>query len=414
MIAGPSAAEIQDNRRYGISDIVASRPASTTTRFFTCFDRGYGKTFNIGGEVRKSYIVQSLSTLNLIYVLKRQILHEWSHLSHQSIQPNVKQHSGAIQYQVSLDHAYLGGSSLGIYVNEAFGENAMAWSTEMIPLYTLDMPLSNFCKVEYAVKDVKKDISFGIYVRVARPENTTQRHILNSSRESFSDTYLIIESDVVQSNTESQIIVNPSICATETQNNWISKTRTFKFSGGYDPDWRVIEVGVVLHKPRAQYISTGAVAFLGLLSINNNSMAPPSFEFPHIHISDRSIHEGDCSSQRGSSMSTATKQRFLLCTLEWNIKFLDASLPTSKFSSNIWDHVYFFAIYTRTAQANVRPVHPKFKPPRWSFLGTAFTCAFRVSKILVQETGATLEFEVRAISHSGKEVAKPVNIEIIV
>lgn len=319
-----------------------------------------------------------------------------------------------IQYEVSLDHAYLGGSSLGIYINEAFGDNTMAWSTEMIPLYTLDMPLGKFCEVQYAVKDVKKDISFGIYVRIARPENATERDILNSSQDAFSDTYLVIESDVVQSNTESQIIFNPSICATETHHNWVSKTRTFKFSGGYDSDWRVIEVGVVLHKPRAQRISTGVVAFLGSLSINNNSMAPPSFEFPHIHISDRSIHEVDCPSQRGISVSTATKQRWLLCTLEWNIKFLDASLPRHKFSSNIWDYVYFFAIYTRTVYANVGPVHPKFKPPRWSFLGTAFTCAFRVSDILLQEKGATLEFEVRAISHSGKEVAKPANIEIIV
>jgi hypothetical protein len=319
-----------------------------------------------------------------------------------------------IQYEISLDHAYLGGSSLGIYINEAFGEHTMAWSTEMIPLYTLDMPLGKFCRVQYAVKDLKKDISFGIYVRVARPENATQRHILNSSQEAFSDTYLVIENDAVQSNNDSQIIFNPSICATETQHNWVSKTRTFKFSGDGNADWRVIEVGVVLHKPRAQRISTGVVAYLGSLSINNNSMAPPSFEFPHIHISDRSIHEGDFPSQRGISGSSATKQRWLLCTLEWNIKFLDTSLRTRKFSSNIWDHVYFFAIYTRTVYASVGPVHPKFKPPRWSFLGTAFTCAFRVSGMLVQEKGATLEFEVRAISHSGKEVAKPANIEIIV
>jgi hypothetical protein len=340
------------------------------------------------------------------------MLKEWSHLSHQSIQPNVKQHSGMFQYEVSMDHAYLGGSSLAIYINEAFGENNMTWSTEMIPLYSLDMPLGKLCRVQYTIKNVKTDISFGIYVRVARPENATQRHILNASQEAVSDTYLIIESDVLQSNAESQVIINPSICATETQHNWVSKTRTFKFSGDDNADWRVIEVGAVLHKPRAQRITTGLVAFLGSLSINNDSMNPPLFEFPHIHIWDRSFHEVDLPSQRAISVSETGKKRWLFCTLEWNIKFVDAPLTPSKFSSKIWDHVYFFAIYARPLRDINIPVHPKFKPTRWTFLGTAFTCAYRVSGMLAQEKGTSLEFEVRAISHSGKEVAKPANIEI--
>ncbi|KAI9279206.1 glycosyl hydrolase family 85-domain-containing protein [Umbelopsis sp. AD052] len=388
--AGPTTAEIQDNRRYGISDIVTPRPASTTATFFTCFDRGYGNTFNIAGE--------------------RQMLKQWSHLSHQSIQPNIKKPSGIIQYEVSIDHAYLGGSSLGIYINEAFGHDTTTWSTEMIPLYSLNMPLGKVCRVQYTVKDIKQNISFGIYVRVARPENATQRHILNSSQEATSDTYMIIESDVLQSNTESQEIVNPSICATETQNKWLSKTRTFKFSGDDDADWKLIEVGVVLHKPRAQRVATGLVAFLGSLSIDTQGTTLPTFEFPHINIWDRSFHEVDLPSQKVISASGTNKYRTLFCTLEWNIKFVDAPLTPNKFSSKIWDHVYFFAIYARPVRDKVD--HPKFKPFRWAFLGTAFTCAFRVSGIMVQEKGSAWEFEVRAISHSGKEVAKPANIEI--
>ncbi|KAI8584447.1 hypothetical protein K450DRAFT_216450 [Umbelopsis ramanniana AG] len=390
--AGPTTVEIQDNRRYGISDIVPSRPASTTATFFTCFDRGYGDVFNIAGE--------------------RQMLKKWSHISHQSIQPNVKQPNGMIRYVVSMAHAYLGGSSLGFYINEAFGQNAMAWSTEMIPLYSLDMPLGEFCRVQYTVKDVEQNISFGIYIRVARPENATQRHILNSSQEATSDTYMIIESDVIQSNAESQVIINPSMCATETQNKWLSKTRTFKFSGDGNADWKVIEVGVVLHKPRAQRITTDLVAFLGSLSINNQPMSPPTFEFPHIHIWDRSVHEMDLPSQHAISASGTSKHKLLFCTLEWNIKFVDAPSTPNKFSSKIWDHVYFFAIYARPVRDIDMVAHPKFKPFRWSFLGTAFTCAFRVSGILVQEKRSTWEFEVRAFNHSGKEVAKPANIEI--
>lgn len=49
--AGPSTAEMKESRRFGISDVTPSRPASTTKRFVTCFDRGYGHTFNIAGEV---------------------------------------------------------------------------------------------------------------------------------------------------------------------------------------------------------------------------------------------------------------------------------------------------------------------------------------------------------------------------
>ncbi|KAM3579498.1 hypothetical protein VKS41_007954 [Umbelopsis sp. WA50703] len=49
--AGPTTAEVLESRRFGIGDVWSARPASTSTSFVTCFDRGYGHTFNICGEV---------------------------------------------------------------------------------------------------------------------------------------------------------------------------------------------------------------------------------------------------------------------------------------------------------------------------------------------------------------------------
>lgn len=341
------------------------------------------------------------------------MLEPWSHLSHQSIQPNITPARGKFRYEMSGDHAYLGGTSLGIVATETFAEMSQDWSTEMVPMYVLDMPLSNFCRIRYTVKDIRKDISFGVYIRLARPEGSTRRHVMvPGSDDSPSDCYCIIENEIGQGATSNQVIIHPSVCETETSNKWTTRTRTFKFSGDDNADWKVIEMGVVLHKPRSLRLPTGLVAWLGSVSINNDSSVALSLEFPQIHMADKQI-------QGMKDLPAAvTSNRRLFCTLEWNIKFLDGQIPVNSTSIKIWDNLYFFAIYYRPAntigmEAHPRlHAHPRFQAGKWIFLGTAFTCAYRISGIRLEDAPTALEFEVRAIDYYGKQVAKPAFIEV--
>lgn len=397
-----------ESRRFGISDVVTPRPASTTKRFATCFDRGYGHTFNIAGEVSssKNKISQIVSSTGLTEN-QIQMLEPWSHLSHQSIQPNIIPSRGKVYYEMSANHAYLGGTSLGVFVNEAFAETSQDWSTEMVPMYSLDMPLSNYCRIRYSVKDIAKNISFGVYVRITRPEGTARRFVMvPNSDDTPSDCYFIIENEIGHGASANQVIIRPSVCETQIENKWITRTRIFKFSGDDKPDWKVTELGVVLHKPRSLQIPAGLVAWLGSVSINNDSSVPPSLEFPQIHMKDRSIQK------IADIQAAVAANRIFFCTLEWSIKFLDNHTASSTATSKIWDHLYFFAIYYRRANSMAMEAHPRFKPHRWMFLGTAFTCAYRVSGIRQQAIPTTLEFEVRAIDHFGKQLAKPAYLEI--
>ncbi|KAJ2960243.1 hypothetical protein NQZ79_g4372 [Umbelopsis isabellina] len=380
--AGPTNAEVLESRRFGISDVWTARPASTLSSFVTCFDKGYGHIFNICGE--------------------RQMLGQWSHLSHQSIQPNIPQKPGKFRREMSSDHGYLGGTSLDIYFSEVLENDAHDWSTEMIPLFSLNMPMTNCCRINYAVKDIQKDVNFGIYVRISRPEGSTAEQVSTTQQQNASDCYVIIENEPNNGSVESEVFINPSICQTETLHKWINRTRTYKF-GDVSGTWRVIEVGVVAHKPRWMRLSTGLLGRLGIISIQTAAMSVPKLEFPQVYLNDKTI-------QRIDQPKTASYTRELFCTLTWDIKFVGGQLLTEATSRKIAAHVYFFAVYYRIVHQEVS-AHVK-PDTKWIFLGTAFAHAYRVSGIQLGERPVNLDFEVRAFDHFGKQLAKPACLNV--
>ncbi|KAG2172752.1 hypothetical protein INT43_000099 [Umbelopsis isabellina] len=344
--AGPTTAEVLESRRFGISDVWTARPASNSSSFVTCFDRGYGHIFNICGEVR--------------------------------------------------------GTSLDIYLNEVLENDAHDWSTEMIPLYSLDMPLTKCCRISYAVKDIQKDINLGMYVRISRPEGSTAEQAGTSDGQNASDCYIIIENEHNNGSVESEVFINPSICQTETLHRWINRTRTYKF-GNTDDTWRVIEVGVVALKPRWMRLSTRLLGRIGMISIQSAPMSVPRFEFPQIYLNDKTV-------KQINQPKSASYTRDLFCTLTWDIKFVGGQLLHKATSRKITDHVYFFAVYYRVVHQEV--CAHVMGGTKWIFLGTAFAHAYRVSGIKLGERPITLEFEVRAFDHFGKQLAKPACLNI--
>lgn len=330
------------------------------------------------------------------------MLEQWSHLSHQSIQPNIPQKPGKFRREFSSDHAYLGGTSLDIYLSEVLENDAHDWSTEMIPLFSLDMPMTKCCRISYAVKDIQKDINLGMYVRISRSEGSTAEQVSTSQQESASDCYIIVENEPNDGSVESEVFINPSICQTETLHRWINRTRTYTF-GDISGTWRVIEVGVVALKPRWMRVSTGLLGRIGMISVQSAPMSVPRFEFPQIYLNDKTIQQID-------QPKSASYTRDLFCTLTWDIKFAGGQLLHKATSRKIAAHVYFFAVYYRGVQEEVS-AHV-MADTRWVFLGTAFAHAYRVSGIKLGERPVTLEFEVRGFDHSGKQLAKPARLTI--
>ncbi|KAI8375697.1 endo-b-N-acetylglucosaminidase [Choanephora cucurbitarum] len=133
----------------GIEDIVSLLPPAPGQDWFsTSFDKGFGLGFYHEG--------------------KKLLSQPWSHLSHQSILPNLKYHSptmipfdGNIKLTCSLENdydAFIGGTSLLLKGQRLSHRESRDMETEIsVPLYSLNVDTSQGCLIRYVYRNLLGD-----------------------------------------------------------------------------------------------------------------------------------------------------------------------------------------------------------------------------------------------------------------
>ncbi|CEP18142.1 hypothetical protein [Parasitella parasitica] len=352
---------IMYGHKKGISDVVSTIPAPGNEWFVTSFDRGFGKCFFYRGKASIKLLCQP-----------------WSHLSHQSILPNLKYRSPAtcpkdeniaVQCSLQTEHgAYLGGTSLVVLGQRVNHRESRDMESEItIPLYQLHVNVSRGCQLKYVyrtplMEDAKVILSCHFAFQASN--NTDTAELLNAWPTPHSLMDAAVDEDGLRATVtttrdacESRCFVLPVTEEKAGENDWITKTIDVpSVSNESQLCITRLEVSVIVNTASLVGLKPHIIACLGYLSVIPNSSSA-SIDTARVKVDN--LQWSDTHTEKIGHQDETFR---FFGTLSWKKD------PSSLQSS--WKKVDYYIVSYEAANGNANSR---------VFLGTAFCEQYRVS-----------------------------------
>ncbi|KAI8639429.1 endo-b-N-acetylglucosaminidase [Parasitella parasitica] len=380
MESDDSEDELMHGHKKGISDVVATISAPGKDWFVTSFDRGFGKWFYYRG--------------------KKLLCQPWSHLSHQSILPNLKYRSPAaypsdeniaVQCSLQTDHgAYLGGTSLvvlGRRLNHRESRDTEAEIT--IPLYQLNVNVSRGCQIKYIyrtplMEDAKVILSCHFSFQASDDTDIAEFFDLWSAPNSLVDAAadedgLRVTVTTTSDTCESRCFVLPSTEENAGENDWITKIIDVpSVPSRHQLFITRLEMSVVVNTASLVGLTPHVIACLGYLSIIPGSSSSSCMDIAKDEI--EGLQWSDIHTEEINHQEEAFR---FFGTLSWRKS--SASLQSS------WQEVdYYIVSHEVDGDINTR-----------LFLGTAFCEQYRLSGLDGINKSVARKVVVEAVNREG-------------
>lgn len=334
----------------------------------------------------------------------------WSHLSHQSILPNLKYREPIaslddknIAFHCSLqsEHgAYLGGTSLVVVGQRLNHRESRDMESEItIPLYQLNINASQGCQLKYVYRtllmdDVKVILSCHFSLNASNAADT------NEFFKSWSPpSYLIDAADdedgfratVTTTNdaSESRCFLFPATEETTDENDWITKIIDIpSVSNGNQLFIKRIEVSVIVNTASFVGLTPHVIACLGYLSIipttttNTQALQIQNLQWSDKHLKKVQPLTNNEKKEDLSDIATQEETYQFFGTLSWKNE--------SGIQSG-WKEVDYFTVsHEIDGDINTR-----------TFLGTAFCEQYRVSGLNCVNKSRAHRIVVEAVNKEG-------------
>ncbi|CAO0798167.1 unnamed protein product [Mucor circinelloides] len=387
--------ELMYGHKKGIADTVAIIPVPGKDWFVTTFDRGFGKRFYHRG--------------------RKLLCQPWSHLSHQSILPNLKYREPiaypndkniAVHCSLQTEHgAYIGGTSLVVVGQRLNHRESRDMESEItIPLYQLNVDASHGCQLRYVYRTLlMEDVKVILSCHFALKASTS-----SDSNEFFKSWYLpkalsdVADEDgfratITSTNDacESRCFLLPATEETTGENDWITKTIDIpSVSQGNQLFIRRIEVSVIVNTASLVGLTPHVIACLGYLSIIPTTSSTEELQIENLRWSDARIEKVPSEARQGqqeedlSDIAAQEETLRYFGTLSWDTK------PTSE--QFAWKEVDYY-IVSHEMDDNVGSA---------TFLGTAFCNQYRISGLDCINKSRTHRIIVEAVNREGSVIAQ--------
>lgn len=348
--------ELLHGYKKGICDAKESYPVPGTNWLVSTFDRGFGNRFYYRG--------------------KKLLCQPWSHLSHQSVLPNLNYRTPVlypadqnVKITCSLDGdhgAFLGGTSF-IIKGQRLGhrESRDAESEITVPLYHLSLDASKGCSLRYIyrtllTKDVKLTVSCHFSLNADNP--TESFNVWKPVENALFEHDDGLRATVTTENTlESRCFLLRTTEEVSGDNEWITKTIDIPAV----PEGNVlhitrVEVSVTVDTASLVGMGNHVIASLGYLSIIPTVQgvhSEPLITIKDIYWKDEKWFSIKRNTSNGNKEED--KNRFY-GTLHW----------TSTVSAvNEWEKIDYYNVLYQDGEDTSNSM----------FLGTAFCDQFRIS-----------------------------------
>lgn len=292
----------------------------------------------------------------------------WSHLSHQSIPPNLiarlqREENHGLSYFLADDDAYIGGTSLLIA--------AEITQERQLPLYQLEYDVTEGCEVQFIYKSPEPDMQGKIDIYL----NLQVTDILP-------DELAFYWQDVTDASSQADATTAMRLYLNENTVVYLKPSRKQELAEG----WLLCSVrvpptyplGIATIKELGIHVDgTETVLFrLGLLTIIPLGDAPSALSrITQVQLQrDEDIHS-KCSS---SSCE-------LWATLSWMME---------RNSKEDWDQVDHYMIFFKNVDSKAEPI----------FLGTSFSTEYRISGLEIKKHGNSIE--IWAVNRLGTVIAR--------
>ncbi|OAD04876.1 glycoside hydrolase family 85 protein [Mucor lusitanicus CBS 277.49] len=394
--------ELMYGHKKGIADTVATIPAPGKDWFVTTFDRGFGNRFYHRG--------------------KKLLCQPWSHLSHQSILPNLKYREPivypndkniAVHCSLQTEHgAYSGGTSL-VVVGQRLNhrESRDMESKITVPLYQLNVNASQGCQLKYIYRtllmdDVKVILSCHFSLHASTSSDSDEFFASWSLPKTLSDADEDGFRATITSTKDacdSRCFLLPATEETTGENDWITKTIDISsVSPGNQLFIKRVEVSVIANTASLVGLTPHVIACLGYLSIIPTTSSTNELKIQNLRWSDTRIEKVSSvdirpgQQQQKEDLSDIAAQEEMLRyygTLSWDSK--------SSVSSTWKEVEYYIVSYEMDDNAKNR-----------TFIGTAFCNQYRISGLDCVNKSRIHRIIVEAVNREGHITAQS-NLDVV-
>ncbi|CAG8449878.1 6005_t:CDS:10 [Diversispora eburnea] len=362
-----------EDKGLAIAHYITPRYAPGINQFYTNFDRGCGNKFFIKGR----------------NVLEQ----EWSHLSHQSIQPYHTKRAikvlsdidfsinyitnNEVSWEFTFDQAYIGGTSVLVKSKSKSSDQPII---SIIPLFDLNITIlpNGYMRARVTYLPKKRDLIVGLYIKVGI-EETKQKKGKRLKYQKF-ETTIVSEHE-----------------------NWITievviLPNTFTFPSSSSPSPSIQEFGVSITQPpnlgnlegNSHSTSTNDLVYIGQLSISSENpsllrMIEP--EIQNLYWDESTLCIEHIENQEILRISGIIEWEMGVQVVDYNdsnllhtkIDLQDSSSSSSSDLVDIVNSFRYFYVYS-----GIKSVAKKItRPEELEFLGIADVNKFIISGIEV-------------------------------
>lgn len=336
----------------------------------------------------------------------------WSHLSHQSILPNLKYREPIaypndknIAFHCSLqsEHgAYFGGTSFVVVGQRLNHRESRDMESEItIPLYQLNVNVSQGCQLKYVYRtllrdDVKVILSCHFSLSASNTTDTNEFFKSWSPPSNLTDAAAANEDGfratvtTTKDTCESRCFLFPATKETAGENDWITKTIDIpSVSNGNQLFIKRIEVSVVVDTASFVGLTSHVIACLGHLSIiPTTTTNAQALQIQNLQWSDKHMKRVQplTNNEKKEDLNDIAAYQSEIYqyfgTLSWKN---DSSIQSG------WKEVdYFIVSHEIDGDINTR-----------TFLGTAFCEQYRVSGLICVNKSRAHRIVVEAVNREG-------------
>lgn len=346
----------------------------------------------------------------------------WSHLSHQSILPNLKYREPivypndkniAVHCSLQTEHgAYSGGTSL-VVVGQRLNhrESRDMESKITVPLYQLNVNASQGCQLKYIYRtllmdDVKVILSCHFSLHASTSSDSDEFFASWSLPKTLSDADEDGFRATITSTKDacdSRCFLLPATEETTGENDWITKTIDISsVSPGNQLFIKRVEVSVIANTASLVGLTPHVIACLGYLSIIPTTSSTSELKIQNLRWSDTRIEKVSSvdirpgQQQQKEDLSDIAAQEEMLRyygTLSWDSK--------SSVSSTWKEVEYYIVSYEMDDNAKNR-----------TFIGTAFCNQYRISGLDCVNKSRIHRIIVEAVNREGHITAQS-NLDVV-
>ncbi|KAI8327315.1 glycosyl hydrolase family 85-domain-containing protein [Blakeslea trispora] len=365
----------------GIEDAVSmTEPVPGDDWFATSFDKGFGIGFYHEG--------------------KRLLSQPWSHLSHQSILPNLRYHSPVmtpadnnIKLTCSLENelgAFIGGTSLLLKGQRLTHRESRDLETEVsVPLYKLELDVSKGCFLRYVYRALAGEdarVVMSCQLTLQSSNFDTLDKLLDAW---LPNTFLLDPDDGLRTTVSAQsegylysrCCVFPVVKEDQGENDWIIKLVYIPpISEGIKLSLNQVEMNVLANAANLVGIQPHLIACLGHLSI-----LPSIDESNVLKETQNHIDQMNWSQTKTKKITNAENEQTMsfFGTLHWQ----QQPWPTNHGQS--WKRTDYYLIFYEAPEKT------------HLFLGTAFCTQYRISGLACKNSQVEHRIVIKAVDVVG-------------